>query len=144
MATRLDHFVVEPITPNSLLFWDTNNNICDVGQFLDMGLQTVNEQSAVYQCVFKKSFSTSSTGAQEVLYYLINIVEYDALFGVGRGGGGQTGIIKEARFSDASNTSINVITGINFTISQGGTSLLITYTADTITLYNRQVLVPSN
>ena len=115
MATRLDHFIVEPITPNSLLFWDGRNNICNVGQFLNIQLQTVDEQLAVYQCVYKKSFPTSSTGSHEVLYYLVNIVEYDALFGVGRGGGGGGG--------EGTPTNITYLTSI----TQSGNAFLFNF-----------------
>lgn len=115
MATRLDHFIIEPITPNSLLFWNLDNNICNVGQFLNIRLQTVDEQSAVYQCVFKKSFPTSVTGSHEVLYYLVNIVEYDALFGVGRGGGGGGG--------EGTPTNITYLTSI----TQSGNAFLFNF-----------------
>lgn len=115
MATRLDHFIVEPITSNSLLFWDGRNDICNVGQFLNIKLQTVDEQSAVYQCVYKKSFPINATGSHEVLYYLVNIVEYDALFGVGRGGGGGGG--------EGTPTNITYLTSI----TQSGNAFLFNF-----------------
>lgn len=91
MAKYLNRFIIEPITPNSRFLWLRENNVFEVGTLTDSKFRTITDNTTppVYQCVFKKAFpSAQGTNNGQYLYYMVNVNEYDALFGKSGGGGG--------------------------------------------------------
>lgn len=94
MAKYLNRFIIEPITPNSRFLWLRENNVFEVGTLTDSKFRTITDNTTppVYQCVFKKAFpSAAGSGGGQYLYYMVNVNEYDALFGKSGGGGGGGG-----------------------------------------------------
>lgn len=94
MAKYLNRFIIEPITPNSRFLWLQENNVFEVGALTDSHFRTITDNTTppVYQCVFKKAFpSATGSGNGQYLYYMVNVNEYDALFGKSGGGGGGGG-----------------------------------------------------
>lgn len=80
-APLLDRYIIEPITPNSRILKNFNPPGKNLARYFDANMQPI-QAGETTTPVYEKVLDQGS------LTYLVNIVEYDALFGKGGGGGG--------------------------------------------------------